>query len=331
MLDALMHLGFFTAKALIIVILILVLVAGLLAIVSRGKAKLKGRLIIKNLNEKYQETKEDLFQQISSKNVFKKFLKDNKKLAKKDKKKPSENVKTIFVLNFIGDMRASAVSSLREEITAILSVATPQDEVLVRLESPGGLVNAYGLAASQLLRIREKQIPLTVAIDKMAASGGYLMACVADKILAAPFAIIGSIGVIVQLPNFHRLLKEKHIDFEQYTAGEFKRTITMFGKNTEEGREKLQQDIEEIHALFKDLIVTYRPQIDIQKVATGEHWLGQQAINLKLIDDLQTSDAYLYDRSIDAKLFEVCFETKKSLASRLTATAQMLREKYLLI
>lgn len=331
MLDALMHLGFFTAKALIIVILILVLVAGLLAIISRGKAKLKGRLIIKDLNEKYQETKEDLLQQISSKNVFKKFLKDNKKLAKKDKKKPSENVKTIFVLNFIGDMRASAVSSLREEITAILSVATPQDEVLVRLESPGGLVNAYGLAASQLLRIREKQIPLTVAIDKMAASGGYLMACVADKILAAPFAIIGSIGVIVQLPNFHRLLKEKHIDFEQYTAGEFKRTITMFGKNTEEGREKLQQDIEEIHALFKDLIVTYRPQIDIQKVATGEHWLGQQAINLKLIDQLQTSDAYLYDRSIDAKLFEVCFETKKSLVSRLTATAQMLREKYLLI
>ena len=165
-------------------------------------------------------------------------------------------------------MRASTVSSLAEEITALLNIATPNDEVLLRLESAGGVVHGYGLAAAQLMRIRAQHIPLVVAIDKIAASGGYLMACVADKILAAPFAIIGSIGVVVQLPNFHRLLKDKHIDFELHTAGEFKRTITLFVENTKEGKEKLQHEIEDIHGLFKNLIHDYRQQIDIDKVAT---------------------------------------------------------------
>ena len=176
-------------------------------------------------------------------------------------------------------MKASAVSSLRQEITAILSLAEKQDEVLVRLESGGGMVHAYGLASSQLLRIRNQDIDLTVCVDKVAASGGYMMACVANKLLAAPFAVIGSIGVIAQIPNFHRLLKKNDIDFEMITAGEYKRTLTMFGENTEKGREKFAEDIEDVHVLFKDFVKEHRPALDVEAVATGEVWFGQRAID----------------------------------------------------
>lgn len=323
MLDALIQLGFFTTKAIIIVALILILLAGIVAILSKGKDKLKGKISIKNLNEKYNETKEELLTEILPKNDLKKFFKEKKIKQKTKAAHPKNNV---FVLNFNGDMRASAVSALREEVTAVLSIAKPDDEVVVRLESPGGMVHAYGLAAAQLSRIREKKIPLVIAVDKVAASGGYLMASVANKILAAPFAIIGSIGVIVQMPNFNRLLKEKHIDFEQLTAGNFKRTLTMFGHNTEEGREKLKEEINEIHHLFKNAIQVNRPQIDIEKVATGEHWLGTQALELQLVDEIQTSDDYLIAKAETANLFELTYETKKTLSQKLTATANMVKQ-----
>lgn len=325
MLNTLFQLGVFTSKAIIIVLLILVLLIGIVAIISKGKDKLRGRLTIKNLNKKYKETKESLLEEILPKDEFKTFLKTQKKAEKAKKKSSPETPpqKKVFVLDFNGDIKASAVSALREEVTAILGIATLQDEVVVRLESPGGMVHAYGLAASQLQRIRQKNIPLTVVVDKVAASGGYLMACIANKILAAPFAIIGSIGVIMQLPNFNRLLKEKNIDFEQLTAGDFKRTITMFGHNTEEGREKMRQELEEIHQLFKNLIHEHRQQIDIQKVATGEHWLAAQAIELKLVDELTTSDDYLLSRSEEAELFEISYQMKKSLSERLSSAVKL--------
>ncbi len=330
MLNAIIELALFTAKALIIVLLILVLLGAFFALIAKAKDKAKGKLQIKNLNKHYAETKEELLAEILPKKHFKQFLK-NKKQEEKAKQKSIEQsadrLKNIYVLNFNGDMKASAVTSLRDEVTAVLTIATPADEVVVRLESPGGVVHGYGLAAAQLMRIRAQNIPLTVTVDKVAASGGYLMACVANKILAAPFAIVGSIGVIVQLPNFHRLLKDKHIDFEQHMAGEFKRTITLFGENTEEGRQKLQHEIEDIHQLFKNLICTYRQQIDIQQVATGEHWLGEQALALKLIDEIKTSDDYLLERSKEANLFEIYHEVKKPLLTRLSTVANLLKEK----
>ncbi len=236
----------------------------------------------------------------------------------------------MFVVNFQGDIKASALEGLREEVTAILSVIKPTDEVVACIESPGGMVHAYGLAAAQLQRIRDKNIPLTVIVDKVAASGGYLMACIANKILAAPFAIIGSIGVVIQMPNFHRLLKEKNIDFEQLTAGNFKRTLTLFGVNTPEGREKLQEEIEEVHHHFKHVIKEHRPELDIDRVATGEHWLGSQALELKLIDGLTTSDSYLFEKSNHANVYEICFQQKKSLLTRLTsATTQLVSRFYI--
>ncbi len=321
--------GAFLLQTITWVIAILVLFAGLIAIATKGKEKDKGKITIKKLNEKYRELEDKIKQEVLAKKDYKKFQKQKKQEAKERAKaekqitKPEQERKKVFVIQFNGDIKASQVNNLRREITAVLTTATPKDEVVVVLESPGGIVSNYGLAASQLERIRQQMIPLTIAVDRVAASGGYMMACVGNKILAAPFAVIGSIGVIAQLPNFNRYLKKRHIDFEQITAGEYKRTLTMFGENTKQGREKMKEDLEEIHHYFKDFIKENRNQTDIDKVATGEYWLAKRALELKLVDELMTSDDYLLKVSRDADLFLVRYKHKKSLPERLSKGAQM--------
>ncbi len=223
----------------------------------------------------------------------------------------------VYVLNFVGDLQASALDQLRQEVTSVLTVATPSDEIVVRLESPGGVVHAYGLAASQLQRIRQKNIPLTATIDKVAASGGYMMAAVADKILAAPFAVVGSIGVVAQVPNVHRLLKKHDVDVELITAGEHKRTLTMLGENTDEGREKFTEQIEDIHKLFQEHVVANRDVVDIKQVATGEAWYGQRAIDVKLVDRLITSDSYLAECATDREVYLLRWAVQKKPLERL--------------
>ncbi len=312
--------GLFLTKIVTIIIALIIVIGGILMIARKGRSQDKNKLEIKKLNEKYEAYADKLNAEILSKKAYKKLSKEKKTGDKtRGKQTPEKNKKRIFLLQFDGDIKASAVNSLREEITAILSIATPNDEVIVRLESAGGMVSPYGLAASQLQRLKRKQIPVTVTVDKIAASGGYLMACVADKILAAPFAIIGSIGVVAQIPNFHRFLKDKNIDFEQITAGEYKRTLTLFGENTSKGRQKLQEEIEEIHNLFKDFIRQNRSQVAIQQVATGEYWLAARALELKLVDNLITSDDYLFNASNVTDIYQITYTTKKSLGEKITA------------
>lgn len=294
---------------------ILIVVVLSTGIMSKSKEdRFKGKLDIKNINKKYREMTDQLQEELLPKKALKTYLKVQEKT---DKEAQDRSRRRVFVLNFNGDIKASAVDHLREEITAVLSVAKVTDEVLIRLESPGGAVHAYGLAASQLLRIKDKKIPLIACVDKVAASGGYLMACVAEHIIAAPFAIIGSIGVIAQLPNFNKLLKKNAIDFEQLTAGEYKRTLTLFGENTEEGRHKLQEEIEVIHQQFKDFIGQNRPQVNLSQVATGEHWTAARALEFNLVDRLMTSDDYLWTASHHADIYEVNYVTRKPLSSRL--------------
>jgi serine protease SohB len=240
---------------------------------------------------------------------------------------PSDEKGRIFVLDFDGDVEASAVENLREEISAIVSAANEGDKVLLRLESPGGMVHAYGLAASQLTRIKDAELELIIAVDQVAASGGYMMACVADKVLAAPFAVIGSIGVVAEIPNFHRLLKHNKVDYETHTAGEYKRTLTMFSENTDAARKKFKQELEETHDLFKHFITQNRPALEIEKVATGEHWYGTQALELGLIDAIQTSDDYILQAANDNEIFQVTFEVKKPLSQRLSFSVQNAVEK----
>jgi hypothetical protein len=117
--------------------------------------------------------------------------------------------KSLFVMRFPGDVRASQVNELREEVTAVVRTAKPGDEALLVLESGGGTVTGYGLAAGQLKRFKEAGMKLTVCVEQVAASGGYMMCCVADRIVASPMAVLGSIGVISDIPNFYeRLAKE---------------------------------------------------------------------------------------------------------------------------
>lgn len=320
--------GLFLAKIITVLVAIFIVGIGIIVLGSRGKLIAKEKLEINKLNQKYKDTKHLFNEAISTKEQLKQLTETEKKNEKQQKKSVAER-KKIYVVNFKGDIKASAVKQLREEITGILLVATPKDEVVIQLESPGGMVHGYGLAASQLARVRQRQIPLTVIIDKVAASGGYLMASVANRIIAAPFAIVGSIGVIAQLPNFHGLLKKHDIEFEQITAGEYKRTLTMFGENTEKGRKKFREEIEEVHELFKKFLVEYRPQLDINKVATGEHWYGSQAITLNLIDELMTSDDYLLKANDVADVYQVNYTCKKTLADKFSLTAQACLDKIL--
>lgn len=315
----LINYGMFCAKLLTVALVIIAVIGIIFGLMVFAKSKSKGKLEVTKLNDKYKDYKNTLSYFAKPKKEFKQFLKSQKK-EPKPKNKP---MKRLFVLNFQGDIRASAVNALREEITALLTLAEPSDEVLVRLDSAGGLVNAYGLAASQLQRITAKKIKLTVAIDKMAASGGYLMACVANRILAAPFSIVGSIGVVAELPNFHRYLQGKNIDFEQLTAGEYKRTLTLFGENTEKDREKMQQEINETHTLFKNYIKEHRPVIDIDQVSTGEHWYGTQAIHYQLVDELQTSDDYLLVASREFNILEISYKIRKTLAQRFSQSVNL--------
>lgn len=296
--------GLFFAKSLTILIFFLLAVGGILSM----RRKPKPGLEIESLNEAFEEMQRDMLKAIKH---------DKPKKLSRQEKKALKNRSALYVINFCGDIKASAVEELRDVVTAVLSVAVPQDEIMIRIESPGGSVNGYGLAASQLQRIRDKGYPLTACIDKVAASGGYLMACVADHIVAAPFAIVGSVGVVAQLPNFYRFLKKKDVDVELLTAGEYKRTLTMFAENTEKGRQKFQEELEHIHDAFKDYVLKNRPQLKIEKIATGEHWLAVEALALNLVDTIKTSDDYVLDKMAAFNVFEVTLPGKKSFLSKL--------------
>lgn len=332
--EFLIEYGAFLLKAITIVVAILIVVGGIISLSAKQKGTNDGDLVVKKLNEELDDHKEQLEEVLLDKEALKQQEKDKKKeekekakAAKKSAKEKKEDDneeqrKRVFVLDFDGDIKASDVDLMRQEITAVLTMATKDDEIVVTLESGGGMVHSYGLASSQLERIRAKGIPLTVCVDKVAASGGYMMACLADKIVAAPFAIIGSIGVVAQLPNFNRLLKKYDVDFEMFTAGEYKRTVTMFGHNSAKAKDKFQSDLEDTHELFKQHVGQYRKDLNVESVATGDIWYGQQALENGLIDEIGTSDDYLVSACDNADVYTVRYEYKKSLQEKLGIAVQ---------
>lgn len=311
----------FLAKGTTLVLLVIFLSKSLTSLYTHVKSMGEEHLGVTKLNDKYHQMSLSIKAETLAKKAFKKELKTQRKQQQANS---NTKHKRIYVLEFKGDVMASEVASLRECITAILMVAKSSDEVFLMLESTGGTVHGYGLAASQLQRIRAKKIQLTIAVDKVAASGGYMMASVADHIIAAPFAIIGSIGVVSQIPNFNRLLKNHDIEYEQITAGDYKRTLTFFGENTEAGRRKAQQEIDDTHRLFKDFVAENRPKLDIEKIATGEHWYGKQAMQLNLVDELRTSDDFLYASAQHADLYFVQYTRRKPLIERLFSSTTSL-------
>ena len=313
--------GLFVAKLATLAVIVLVVVGFVVASTKRGARH--DELDVENLNKRFENLGDAVRRAVHGKAQLKKDSKERRKDEKQLVKKGSQRQR-VFVLDFKGDIRASATASLREEVSAVLAVATKDDKVLVRLENAGGTVHEHGLAASQLMRIKQLGVPLIVSVDKVAASGGYLMACVADRIVAAPFAIIGSIGVVAQLPNIHRLLEEKGVDFEQVTAGRYKRTLTLFGENTDEGREKMKEELEDVHELFKNQISEHRPQIDLDTVATGEHWYGVRALGLNLVDEIRTSDDFLLEAAGDFDLYSVAYKRRRTLPERLLGGVESL-------
>ena len=306
----------FAAQTSLTVVAILVIVFVIAILIARGR--FKPELEIQDIGSHFESYKEILEFELLDKKQFKQKQKEQKKQEKLNKKK-AEPKRRIFVLDFDGDIKASAVESLRHEISAVLQVADQKDEVLLRLESPGGMVPGYGLAASQLMRLKEKSVKLVISVDKVAASGGYMMACVGNQILGAPFAIFGSIGVVASLPNFHKLLEKNNIRYEEVTAGEYKRTVSVLGEITTKGMEKFKEQLEETHILFKNFVALNRPSLDIGKVATGEHWYGTQALELGLVDRIQTSDDYLMTNAKDSQIIKVKFNHKKNLSERLSS------------
>jgi serine protease SohB len=341
----------FLAETATVVIAILAILIFILS-QRRKSATVGGRLSVKDISQEYEQVKDDMLMSSMGELEAKLFMKDIKKqkkcekkqakLAAKQKKKQVKNQEKsdeksaldnatklaennidqqakpkLFVLSFNGSMDAHEVEELRQEITAVLAVIKPEDEVVVKLESPGGVVHGYGLAASQLLRFRQRNIHFTAVVDKVAASGGYMMACTASKIIAAPFAIVGSIGVVAQIPNFNRLLKKHDVDIELQTAGAYKRTLTMFGENTDEGRQKFKQELEETHLLFKDFVKEYRPNVDIEQVATGEHWFATQAKDKGLVDEISTSDDFILSHLDTHKIISISYLRRQKLSEKL--------------
>ncbi len=318
--EILQHILIFFAQTLIIVAAIIAILSTIGILVAKAKSQKTFR--IEMLHENLEEQVETLSGVLKSKSEIKQEKKKNKQQEKEKAKLIEEGQyykSRIFVLEFLkGDIKASATEHLREEISTVLGVATPKDEVVVKVESPGGLVNAYGLAAAQLLRIRAAGIPLTVCVDEVAASGGYLMACTANKIISAPFALIGSIGVVAQVPNFNKFLKKHDVDYKEYTAGDYKRTVSLFGEITEKGEAKFKEQLELTHDMFKTFVGKYRTQLNIDQVATGEFWYGEKALSLGLVDEIKTSDDYLFSRSKDQQIVKISFETKPSLSDKLS-------------
>jgi serine protease SohB len=329
MTEFLFQYGLFFAKTVTLVAAVVIVAALIANLLHQFRSHTADHLEVKNLNHRFRDLADSVQHAVLTPDEWKQVQKahkaEDKARAKAHKAGAAPARPRLFVLDFHGDLTASPVASLRDEVSALLQAARPGDEAVLRLESEGGLVHGYGLAASQLQRIRDRRIKLTVAVDKVAASGGYLMACVADRILAAPFAVVGSIGVVGQLPNFHKLLKKHEIEYELHTAGEFKRTLTLFGENTDAGREKFRETLEDAHALFKEFIQQNRPQVDVTQVATGDHWFGARALALKLVDELKTSDDYLLERSKDGDLYELRYKRHRGLVERLGTGLARLR------
>ena len=315
--------GLFLLKVVTIVAAIVVIIGTAAAASRKG---MQEGLEVESINKKYRDLAGALRKVVLKKPDQKRAAKEEKLREKAAAKDPTPRPRT-FVIDFKGDLKASAVPSLREEVSAILDVAGEGDNVVLRLENHGGLVHEHGLAASQLTRIRDREVPLTICVDKVAASGGYLMACVGSKIYAAPFAILGSIGVLAQLPNFNRFLDSHGVDFEQISAGKYKRTVTMFGENTDEDRAKLKEELEDVHTLFKSAVSRYRPDLDLDKVATGEHWYGSMALDLGLADEIKTSDELLTELAAERDLYHVAYKIKQPLQKRLMSNIDGAIEK----
>ncbi|GHB08828.1 protease SohB [Salinicola rhizosphaerae] len=320
MIEWLADYGLFLAKTVTLVIAVVLI----LAVIAKGRGRAQGGdagavLKVTELDARFDRRRRQLQLAAAPKARRRQLAKRLRKVARQaDKQAPPAERERVWVVDFDGDLKASKTPALADLVSLLLEELREGDEVVLRLQSGGGLVHSYGLASAQLDRLRDAGASLTVCVDKVAASGGYMMACCANRLIAAPFAVIGSIGVVAQIPNVHRLLKKHDVDVELLTAGRYKRTLTVLGENSEEGRAKFLEDLQSTHDLFKQYVGERRPGLDIENVATGEIWYGSQALAEGLIDAVGTSDAYLLEKQRShARVLHIALTARSGLLGRL--------------
>lgn len=216
----------------------------------------------------------------------------------------AEKLKPLAVLTFVGDIGAKQYKSFGQLIDEVIINKSEIDEVVVVVNSPGGAVSPYGNVYSQMERVRDAGLKLTVCIDVVAASGGYLMSLPAHKIIAAPFSMVGSVGVMAFVPNLRGLLEDYNINPRTFTAGKYKRTVSLTDEATEEEVEKFKQQLNAIHRLFLEAVKKYRKDVKMEVVETGEHWTARESVELGLglVDDIATSQQYLLEANRDRDL-----------------------------
>lgn len=313
--------GLFLLQTLTVVFAVLFVLA--VSTKLSGSDDAKGSIRVTDLSKKYAQQKDYVATEIKTALPGQKqSLLERIKHKFKNKGNPeavdaAADKKLAVILEFKGDMKASQLSALREEVSAVLAMDRIPDCVLIKLTSPGGLVHTYGLASSQLSRFKDAGIELVACVDTVAASGGYMMAVCADRIISAPFAILGSIGVVAQIPNINRFLKNRDIDVELHTAGTNKRTLTVLGENTPEGRKKFKEDLTQTHDLFKAWIAVRRPDLDLNSFADGSIFYGTDALEKGLCDQIATSDDILMQMNQDHHLIALKWHQKKSLVARI--------------
>ena len=159
-----------------------------------------------------------------------------------------------------------------------------------------------------------------------------MMAVVADRIVASRLAVIGSIGVVGQVPNVHRLLKRFDIDVLEMTAGTNKRPVSLIGPLTDQGIETFKKQLSDTHRLFRDHVHRFRPQLDIEAVSNGDIWHGVDALTHGLIDEIATSDEMI-DRARhegDLDVFSIRWRQAKNLRERLEESVSLITEKALM-
>lgn len=313
----------FLLKSITVVMAIVIIAGTIIRATKEGHEPSQGKLSITRLNKALEAIRLRMQQETLGKKALKKEVKALKEQHKKEDKS-NDDKPNAYTIRFKGDIQASQVDALRQEVTAILTTAKAGEEVVISIESPGGAVPGYGLAASQILRLKEADLKVTACVDQVAASGGYMMACVADRILAAPFSIVGSIGVLSQVPNIHRFLKRFDVDVDVLTAGKHKAPMTLMGENTEEGKQKHVQDLNAIHTRFKELVKLHREELNIDDVSEGDFWLAEDALKLNLVDEISTSDAYIMSLCAQANVYRVQWQPHKSFEQRIKGATSAL-------
>ena len=190
--------------------------------------------------------------------------------------------------------------------------------VALVINSPGGSPVQSSLIGSRIRRLAaEHDVPVYAFVEDVAASGGYWLACAADKIYLDESSIVGSIGVISASFGAHEFLNRQGFERRVYTAGKSKSMLDPFRPENPEDVERLKGSLEQIHEVFKTHVTSRRGGrlASDQDLFTGEIWLGQKAIDVGLADHIGHLVPTMKDMFGDKVKFRV-FGQRRSIAQR---------------